>query len=97
MVRIGRRTIGRHKAAATARAIADATRCSRGPAPPSDYDGYYYTRHSEGGDKPLPVISTNGTHTADSSHCAQLDSTRHAQDIRRHMLNFCAVAREVRC
>jgi hypothetical protein len=28
---------------------------------------------------------------------AVLDSMRYAQDVRRHMLNFCAAARAVRC
>jgi hypothetical protein len=28
---------------------------------------------------------------------AALDSMRYAQDVRRHMLNFCAAAREARC
>jgi enoyl-CoA hydratase/carnithine racemase len=31
------------------------------------------------------------------SHCAQLDSRRYAQDVRRHMLNFCAAACAARC
>jgi hypothetical protein len=34
---------------------------------------------------------------AGSSHCAQLDSRRYAQDVRRQMLNFCAAARAARC
>jgi hypothetical protein len=39
----------------------------------------------------------DGIDPAGSSHCAQLDSRRYAQDVRRHMLNFCAAARAARC
>jgi hypothetical protein len=39
----------------------------------------------------------DGNDPAGSSYCAQLDSRHCAQDVRRHMLNFCAAARAVRC
>ena len=42
-------------------------------------------------------FSLDGNDPAGLSHCAQLDSRRYAQDVRRHMLTFCAVAREARC
>ena len=39
----------------------------------------------------------DGNGPAGSSHCAQLDSRRYAQDVRRHMLNFCTAARAAEC
>ena len=39
----------------------------------------------------------DGNDPAGSSHCAQLDSRRYAQDVRRHMLNFCTAARAAEC
>jgi hypothetical protein len=42
-------------------------------------------------------FSVDGNDPAGSSHCAQLDSRRYAQDVGRHMLNFCAAARAMRC
>ena len=39
----------------------------------------------------------DGNDVAGLSYCAQLDSRRYAQDIRWHMLSFCAAARAVQC
>ena len=39
----------------------------------------------------------DGNDPAGSSHCVQLDSRRYAQDVRRHMLNFCEAARAAEC
>jgi hypothetical protein len=39
----------------------------------------------------------DGNDPAGLSHCAQLDSMRRAQEIRRRMLNFCAAGRALEC
>jgi len=39
----------------------------------------------------------DGNDPAGLSHCAQFDSRRYVQDVRRQMLNFCSAAREAEC
>ena len=42
-------------------------------------------------------LSMDGNDPAGSNHCAQLGSRRYAEDVRRHMLNFCEAARAAEC